>query len=125
MCSSDLGLFSDGLATVAIAIVTLLIARPVAVWIALLGTGTSRAETAFMAWFGPKGVATMAFALLVISADLGDTGERIFNIAARCVFVSIFAHGLSDTPGVGWIARRTTERPAQRENDASAASPSA
>jgi NhaP-type Na+/H+ or K+/H+ antiporter len=119
------GLFSDGLATVAIALVTLLIARPVAVWISLLGTGTSRAETAFMAWFGPKGVATMAFALLVISADLGDTGERIFNIAALCVFVSIFAHGLSDTPGVGWIARRTTERPVQRANDASAASPSA
>jgi len=106
------GLFTDGAATVAIAAATLLLARPVAVWFALLGTGTSRPETAFMAWFGPKGVATMAFSLLVLSSGLGETGDRIFNVAAFCVLCSIFAHGLSDTPGVGWIARRTTERPA-------------
>ena len=46
--------------------VTLLVARPVAVVIALAGTRTSRAATAFMAWFGPKGVATMTFSLLVL-----------------------------------------------------------
>jgi len=123
------GLFTDGAATVGVAVATLLLARPVAVWFALLGTRTGRAQTAFMAWFGPRGVATMAFSLLVISADLGETGDRIFNIAAFCVICSIFAHGLSDTPGVAWIARRTTELPddpaAQRANDASAVSPSA
>ena len=53
-----------------------------------------------MAWFGPKGVATMTFSLLVL-ADAIPANERIFNIAALCVFVSILAHGLSDTPGVG------------------------
>jgi NhaP-type Na+/H+ and K+/H+ antiporter len=100
------GLFDDGLATVAIAVVALFVARPVAVWIALAGTGVTRAETAFMAWFGPRGVATMAFSLLVISAAIPD-GERIFNIAAFCVVCSIVAHGLSDTPGVRWIAARS------------------
>ena len=54
---------------------------------------------AFMAWFGPKGVATMAFSLLVL-ADGFPAAERIFNLAALCVFTSILAHGLSDTPGV-------------------------
>ena len=54
---------------------------------------------AFMAWFGPKGVATMTFSLLVLAEGFaGD--ERIFNLAALCVFVSILAHGLTDTPGV-------------------------
>ena len=58
---------------------------------------------AFMAWFGPKGVATMTFSLLVLAAGFeGD--ERIFNLAALCVFVSILAHGLTDTPGADWIA---------------------
>jgi NhaP-type Na+/H+ or K+/H+ antiporter len=99
------GLFEDGLATVAIAAVALLVARPIAVWIALAGTGRTRAETAFMAWFGPRGVATMAFSLLVLGAAIPD-GERIFNIAAFCVLCSIVAHGLSDTPGVRWIAAR-------------------
>jgi NhaP-type Na+/H+ or K+/H+ antiporter len=98
------GLFGDGWATVAIVAATLLLARPVAVVIALAGTRTSRAATAFMAWFGPKGVATMTFSLLVLSSGIPDA-ERIFNIAALAVFCSIIAHGLTDTPGADWMAR--------------------
>jgi sodium/hydrogen antiporter len=102
------GLFADGWAAVAIAAVTLLVARPVAVAIALAGTRVSRAALWFMAWFGPKGVATMTFSLLVLSSAFeGD--ERIFNLAALCVFVSILAHGLTDTPGSEWIARREAQ----------------
>jgi sodium/hydrogen antiporter len=99
------GLFGDGLAAVAIVAVTLLVARPVAIWLALIGTGLPSSWTAFMAWFGPKGVATMTFSLLVL-ADTIPANERLFNIAALCVFVSILAHGLTDTPGVEWMARR-------------------
>jgi sodium/hydrogen antiporter len=104
------GLFGGGLGAVAIVAVTLLVARPVAIWIALIGTGLPPSWTAFMAWFGPKGVATMTFSLLVL-ADQIPANERLFNIAALCVFVSILAHGLSDTPGADWIARRA-EQPA-------------
>jgi NhaP-type Na+/H+ or K+/H+ antiporter len=105
------GLFGDGLAAVAIALVTLLVARPVAVWLALGGTGVDRATKAFMAWFGPKGVATMTFALLVLAEGL-PASAQLFNLAALVVFVSTIAHGLSDAPGVDWIARRTRERDA-------------
>jgi NhaP-type Na+/H+ or K+/H+ antiporter len=59
---------------------------------------------AFMGWFGPKGVATMTFALLVLGEGIAD-GERIFNIAALAVFVSIVAHGLTDAPGAKLMAR--------------------
>ena len=104
------GLFGDGLGAVAIVVVTLLVARPVAIWLSLLGTGLPAAWTAFMAWFGPKGVATMTFSLLVLADDIPDN-ERIFNIAALCVFVSILAHGVTDKPGSEWLARRE-ERPA-------------
>jgi len=102
------GLFGDGWAAVAIVAVTLLVARPVAIWIALAGTGLSAAVKAFMAWFGPKGVATMTFSLLVLTSGF-DGDERIFDLAALCVFVSILAHGLTDTPGVDWIARREAQ----------------
>ena len=64
-----------------------------------------------MAWFGPKGVATMTFALLVLAEGLGAS-ERLFNVAALVVFVSTIAHGLSDAPGVDWIARRSADRAA-------------
>jgi sodium/hydrogen antiporter len=99
------GLFGDGWTALAIVAVTLLVARPVAIWIALAGTGLSARLKGFMAWFGPKGVATMTFSLLVLGAGFPGS-ERIFNLAALCVFVSVIVHGLSDTPGSEWLARR-------------------
>jgi sodium/hydrogen antiporter len=102
------GLFGDGWAAVAIVAFTLLVARTVAIWAALAGTGLDTATKAFMAWFGPKGVATMTFAILVLGLGL-EEGERIFNLAALVVFTSIIVHGLSDTPGSEWLATRRGE----------------
>ena len=99
------GLFGDGWAAVAIVAVTLLIARPAAIAVALVGTRLPFYLQAFMAWFGPKGVATMTFSLLVLS-DGFPASERIFNLAALCVFASILAHGLTDTPASNLIADR-------------------
>jgi NhaP-type Na+/H+ or K+/H+ antiporter len=99
------GLFGDGWAAVAVVLVTLLVARPVAVWIALLGSRLRADVIGFMAWFGPKGVATMTFSLLVLADDIPGNAQ-IFNLAALVVFTSILAHGLSDTPGSDWIADR-------------------
>ncbi len=99
-------LFADGWAAVAIVAVTLLIARPVAITVALVGTKLPFYLQAFMAWFGPKGVATMTFGLLVLAGGF----DRLFNLAALCVFASILAHGLTDKPGSDWVANRS-ERP--------------
>jgi sodium/hydrogen antiporter len=104
------GLFGDGWAAVGIVAFTLLVARPVAVFAALTGSRqVDTAEKAFMSWFGPKGVATMAFALFVLGSGAGDA-ERVFNIAALCVVVSIIVHGLTDHPGSEWISRRTQRK---------------
>jgi NhaP-type Na+/H+ or K+/H+ antiporter len=100
------GLFDDGAAALAIAVFTLVAARPIAVFVALAGSrDVGFAEKAFMAWFGPKGVATMAFALFVLGSEVPEA-ERVFNIAALCVLVSIIAHGLTDHAGSEWISRR-------------------
>ena len=101
------GLFHDGWAAVALVAVALLIARPAAIAVALMGTRLPFYLQAFMAWFGPKGVATMTFSLLIL-ADGFPGSERIFDLAALCVFTSILAHGLSDTPGSEWVARRAS-----------------
>ena len=104
------GLFGDGWAAVGIVAFTLLVARPVAVFTALTGTRqVGTAEKGFMAWFGPKGVATMAFALFVLGSGVPE-GERIADIAALAVLVSIIAHGLTDHPGSEWIIRRTKSK---------------
>jgi NhaP-type Na+/H+ or K+/H+ antiporter len=103
-------LFEDGWAAVAIVAFTLLVARPVAVFAALAGTTqVDTAEKAFMSWFGPKGVATMAFALFVLGSA-APQAERVFDIAALTVIVSIVAHGLTDHLGSEWIARHAESK---------------
>jgi sodium/hydrogen antiporter len=104
------GLFGDGWAAVAVVVVTLVIARPAAIAVALIGTRLPLYLQAFMAWFGPKGVATMAFSLLVLAEGFPGS-ERIFNLAALCVFTSILAHGLTDTPGSNWVSRAAEPAP--------------
>ena len=83
----------------------LLLARPAAVLLSFLRTGIERPQKAFMAWFGPKGVASMLFALFVLKSQVGE-GELIFDVAAITIIASIAAHGLTDTVGARWMARR-------------------
>jgi NhaP-type Na+/H+ or K+/H+ antiporter len=101
-------LFHDGWAAVAVVAGTFLLARPVAIWVALAGTRVSRAGKAFMAWFGPKGVATITFSVLILSRGV-QGGQRVVDLAALAVFCSILVHGASETPAIRWIARKEQE----------------
>jgi NhaP-type Na+/H+ or K+/H+ antiporter len=83
----------------------LLLARPVAVLISMIGTRLPRPQKLFVAWFGPKGVASMLFALYVLDSEVGN-GTLIFDVAAFTILASILAHGLTDTVGPSWIERR-------------------
>lgn len=83
----------------------LLIARPVAIWLSFFRVNVPTPHRAFIGWFGPKGVAGMLFAVLVLNSDVGE-GSAIFETAAFVILVSIIAHGLSDTLGARWIERR-------------------
>jgi NhaP-type Na+/H+ or K+/H+ antiporter len=96
-------------ALVVFVLFTLLLARPVAVLISFLRTGIAPAEQLFMAWFGPKGVASMLFALLVLKSTVGD-GGLIFDVASIAIVSSIAAHGLTDTIGAAWVGERVRRR---------------
>jgi NhaP-type Na+/H+ or K+/H+ antiporter len=83
----------------------LVIARPVAISLSFVRVGLPRPHQAFIAWFGPKGVAGILFAELVLNSDVGQ-GEVIFETAAYVILASIVIHGLTDTLGASWIERR-------------------
>jgi NhaP-type Na+/H+ or K+/H+ antiporter len=83
----------------------LLVARPVAVMGALIGTELPRVQKLFIAWFGPKGVASMLFALIVLDQGVAN-GSLVFDVVAFVILASITAHGLTDTVGARWIERR-------------------
>jgi len=91
---------------VAFVLFALLVARPVALLLSFARTGIERSERLFMAWFGPKGVASMLFALFVLKSQV-PSGDLIFDVAAIAIVSSIVAHGLTDTVGARWIAHRT------------------
>lgn len=99
-------LFQNGWAAVAVVIVTLFVARPIAIWTSFVGTKPKldNQTKAFMSWFGPKGVATMTYSIFVLTEGVRGAFE-ITNLAALCVVCSIIAHGLTDAPGADWIAR--------------------
>jgi NhaP-type Na+/H+ or K+/H+ antiporter len=84
----------------------LLVARPVAVMASLAGTGLPNPIKVFIAWFGPKGVASMLFALLVLKSPVPHA-ELVFEVASFTIIASIVAHGLTDTVGTRWIEKRT------------------
>jgi sodium/hydrogen antiporter len=83
----------------------LLVARPLAIWVSFLRSGLPEPQRLFIAWFGPKGVASMLFALFVLNSQAPDR-SLVFDIAAFVVLGSIVAHGLTDTLGARWIERQ-------------------
>ncbi len=86
----------------------ILVARPAAILASFLGTALSRAERVFMAWFGPKGVASMLFALLVLKSTVADR-SLVFDVASIAIVASIVIHGLTDTIGAAWVGDRVAE----------------
>lgn len=73
----------------------LLLARPAALGLALAGTRLGWRELGTAAWFGPKGFASVAFALLVLQSG-GDRAGLLFDRAALVIALSIVLHSSSD-----------------------------
>ncbi|MBB5750340.1 cation:proton antiporter [Micrococcus sp. TA1] len=85
--------------TVLVALGALTVARMVPVAVAMVGSRWSPATIVFVGWFGPRGLATVIFALVALQS-LGTTGlaDHVLDVAAVTVLVSIVAHGLSAGP---------------------------
>jgi NhaP-type Na+/H+ or K+/H+ antiporter len=85
---------------------SLVIVRPLAIWIALLGSDASYPTRLFFGWFGPRGLATALFALLVIDQLDHQTGEMVLYLAVNAVWISAVLHGLSAAAGAKLYARK-------------------
>lgn len=77
------------------AVLVLVGARPLSIGIALLGSPLDRWERVAAAWFGPKGFASVVYALLVLRSGIGGA-EEIFTLAALVIAGSIVAHSSTD-----------------------------
>jgi NhaP-type Na+/H+ or K+/H+ antiporter len=94
----------------------LLVARPAAVLASFVGVRMPFPHKLFIAWFGPKGVASMLFALFVLASTAAER-TLVFDVASSVILASILAHGLTDTVGARWIERRLTSSVRGEEHD--------
>ena len=80
------------------AVLSLTVVRMVPVAIALVGTGARRPTVAFAGWFGPRGLASIVFALeLLDTQGMTDTGT-IAAVVAVTVAFSVYLHGFTAAP---------------------------
>lgn len=96
---------SAGSADWCYALLSLTVIRILPVAVSLIGTRTQFATTMFLGWFGPRGLASLIFALVVTRESSIPHGEQIFTVAMLTATLSIFAHGMTAVPASVWYAR--------------------
>jgi len=97
------------------ALSSLTVIRIAAVALSLWGTGAMFDTVLYLGWFGPRGVASIIYGLIVLEEPLQGS-ETIYGVMAVTVLLSVFAHGLTAYPGACWYADRL-ERDRDRHGD--------
>lgn len=108
-----------GAQVIGYALLSLTVVRMIPVAISLAGGGFAGATSLYLGWFGPRGIASLIFALLVVEeADLPAT-LLIVQTVVVTVAISIVAHGLTAPRGAaiyaGAIAGLRQRRPGAPE----------
>lgn len=88
------------------AIASLTIVRILAVAIAFRGLKLQLDSTLFVGWFGPRGIASVVYGLLILEHQGLANSKLMFTTMAVTVSLSIFAHGMTAFPGAIWYANR-------------------
>ena len=88
----------------AYAVASLTVVRMLPVAVALLGAGLDRFSVAFVGWFGPRGLASVIFALITLE-ELGSAGHDVVAVMSLTILLSVVAHGISAVPAANRFPR--------------------
>ncbi|HEY5979161.1 MAG TPA: cation:proton antiporter [Microlunatus sp.] len=105
------------------AVVSLTVVRMIPVALALLGARLDWRSVIFLGWFGPRGLASVVFALIAAEDLHGIPGEVDVVVATigLTVLLSVLLHGLTASPLVAWLAAASpVASPAETESATSA-----
>lgn len=100
------------------AIAIILLVRPAAGLVGLIGLPAERSEKMTLAFFGIRGVGSFYYLAYAINAGGFGSGERLWAIVSLVVLLSILLHGLSVTP-----IMRAMDRQQGRDPDGPSACP--
>jgi NhaP-type Na+/H+ or K+/H+ antiporter len=87
------------------AILSLTVVRMVPVAVALVGTRLGWATVSLVAWFGPRGLASVVFALLALEELGSPTAGHAVAVITITVLLSVVLHGVTAEPLAAWYAR--------------------
>jgi NhaP-type Na+/H+ or K+/H+ antiporter len=87
------------------AVLSLTIIRMLPMFVSLAGTGETTESKLFLGWFGPRGLASLVFAIIVYNTDLPN--KQILGMVVVCtVFLSAVLHGVTANPWANALAAR-------------------
>jgi len=87
------------------AVLSLTVIRMLPVFISLSKTNMKTSEKLFLGWFGPRGLASIVFAVIVLNHDLPG-GDTIALTAVCTIILSVIGHGISANPLIAALAKR-------------------
>ena len=80
------------------AVLSLTVVRMIPVGISMIGTGARPPTLAFLGWFGPRGLASIVFAILVLEEGGLPHDDLILVTTYFAIGLSVLAHGLTAAP---------------------------
>ncbi len=93
------------------ALLSLSVVRMVPVVLAMAGTGARRPTLGFLGWFGPRGLASIVFAVIMLDdSNLPHLHTLLLAITAT-IALSVYAHGLTARPLTERYVRWWTSHP--------------
>jgi NhaP-type Na+/H+ or K+/H+ antiporter len=98
-----------GWALIAYVVLSLTVVRMAPIALSLTGSGLERSSTLFLGWFGPRGLASILFAMFILDGSSLASAQTILIIVMVTSAVSILAHGLSSAPAAKWYGNRIVE----------------
>ena len=92
------------------AFLSLTVLRMLPVIISLIGAKLDLSTMFFIAWFGPRGIASILY-VLIVAHEMGSIEgfETVYSVVTVTVLMSIFAHGLTAQPFATWYAKSHRE----------------
>jgi NhaP-type Na+/H+ or K+/H+ antiporter len=93
-------------------VLSLTVIRMLPVFLSLAGSGIDTEGKLFIGWFGPRGLASIVFAVIVVNSGLPDSGPLAMTVACT-IILSILAHGVTANP---WARAYGERRRLGRQN---------
>ena len=97
-------------AVVLYAVLSLTVIRMLPVFLCLLGSPVGSGGMLFIGWFGPRGLASIVFAIMILMPSYREM--RLLMVTAACaVVLSVIAHGMTANPLTRALAARSAISP--------------